>query len=123
MTTNHSSVQELAIKRAITLLQAAKAEFAIRCPDGTVHGELPIAEPKVIKRHKVNDFRQLVPGYIDQIKAMQPGDVLRWTVGINLAEPFRKAVSSVASNSLGKGRCISTLVGDNRDSVEILRVE
>lgn len=120
--TTPSSITEVAVRRAIQLLQAAKAEYAIRLPDGQSFGELPIAETKKRTVIKVNKFKERMPDYIEQIKGMQPGDVLRWSVGQD-AEAFRKAVSSTASHYIGKGKCMSTLTGEDKGTVEILRVE
>lgn len=116
--TVHSSVQQVAIQRAITLLRAAKAEFAIRAPDGEVFGELPIAV--VPKKIKVNDFVKMFPGYIDQIKGMQAGDILVWEVPHDKADAFRSCVSASAAQHVGKGQCISTVTDKG---VELLRVE
>jgi hypothetical protein len=122
---NNQSVTTVALHRAIALLNAAKVEYAIRTPEGEVFGQLEIVvrkpkrEPKY--RH-VNNFTNLFPDYPAQVRAMKPGDVLRWNAADrDQAEGFRSSLVSVARIAFGKGTCISTVLDDH--VVELLRVE
>lgn len=123
MGTTPQSVTAVAVQRAVLLLNAAKVEYAIRMPDGEILGALPVGKKAGTPRRKVNDFRALVPGYIDQVAALEPGGVARWRVDAHLADPFRKCVASVATQRLGQGHCITAIVGEAKDIVEVLRVE
>ena len=120
-----TSVQSAAVQRAIVLLNAAKVEYAIRTPEGEMLGTLEVKPRKPVKERKwtvVNDFTKMFPGYADQVRAMQPGDVLRWPCKDKVqAEQFRASVASQASRGLGPGKSMTTITADH--TVELLRVE
>lgn len=118
-----NETQQIALDRAQVLLKAAGVQFAIRTPDGVTFGELPVAETKARGGwKKVNKFAQDFPGYIDKLKAMKPGDVLRWTPGADRARSFQSAVAGSAGRYHGPGTFITTVVGPASDTVEILLV-
>jgi hypothetical protein len=113
------SIQQVAVDRAIKLLTAAKASFAVQMPDGSFTGDLIVLAKTA--RRKINDWRVDVPGYIDQIKTMQVGDVVTWSFDSrDRAEAFRSTVSSQGVHHHGKGAVTTCL---NGDSVEAMRVE
>lgn len=106
--TAESSIQQVAIERAIKYLTASKAEFAVRMPDGSFVGSLEV----VIKstRRKSNNWRIAMPNYIAEIRAMQIGDVVAWEVDSNdLAESFRSTASSQGCHLFGKGAFMTTV--------------
>lgn len=115
-----TAVQQIALDRALAMLNAAGVRYAVQMPDGQIAGSLPVGKAPKTDRRRVNNFMEAYPGYVEQVKAMAPGAVLRWPVTADMAEPFRKAVSSTASHYLGAGKCISTI---NDGHVELLRVE
>jgi hypothetical protein len=113
------SIQHVAIERAIKLLNAAKAPFAIQMPDGVMVGELTVT-PKVTKR-KINDWVATFPGYTDAIEKMDIGDVLSWDLETEeRAKAFRSSASAKGIHAFGNESCI-TAIKDGRH-VEIMRV-
>jgi hypothetical protein len=119
ITTSESSVQQLAIERAIRLLTAAKAAFAVQMPNGSFVGELTVAVKS--PRRKANNWRIAMPGYINQVKAMQIGDVVSWTVKTDESiESFRSTVSSQGCQLYGKGAFMTAVTGHY---LEAMRVE
>jgi hypothetical protein len=66
------STQAVAIQRAITLLNAAGADYKIIAPDGTEYGALLAQKAQKIKRKRTGvDFKSIYRPVMDQ---MQPGD-------------------------------------------------
>lgn len=121
------NVQQVAVERAKVLLAAAKVDWAIRFPDGTVEGTLivkpPAKQPKTDRTVKYRWDKDL--GYIEKVRAMQPGDTLSWTIADGHAgEHFRGAVSGTCSRAHGPGACIvvSKALDDGSMTVECLRV-
>lgn len=120
---NAPSIKQLALNKALAMLRAAGCEFAVRTPEGEVFGDLPIATEK--KRggwHKKHDFATEF-GYIDQVKTMKQGDMLSWTVGPERARQFQSAVAGTAGRYLPKGGFMTTVTGEDKGTVEILRVD
>jgi hypothetical protein len=114
-----SLVQQLAVEKAVKFLTASKVPFAIEMPDGTFLGDLKVM-PKVT-RLKQNNWRIIMPGYIEKIEAMQVGDVVMWQVeNIETVERFRSAVSGQGNRSFGSG-AFMTAVKDS--SIEAMRLE
>jgi hypothetical protein len=119
ITAPQTGIQQIAIEKAIKFLTAAKAAFAVQMPDGSFVGDLIVMTKPT--RRKVNNWRIQMPGFINQIKAMQIGDVLTWTVeSREVVESFRSTVSSQGCQLYGKG-AFMTAVTDC--SVEAMRVE
>lgn len=120
-----ASVTQVALTRALVLLNAAGVEYAIRTQSGEVLGSLEIVNRKPKKEPKyrqVNNFTAMFPDYPAKIRAMKTGDVLRWKAPTkDLAEGFRSSVASIARIAFGKGNCISTILTDH--TIELLRVE
>jgi len=113
------SIQQVAVDRAIKLLIAAKASFAVQLPDGSFTGDLMVLAKN--PRRKINNWCANVPGYIDQIKAMDIGDILVWGFDSReRAEAFRSTVSSQGVHHHGKGAVTTCL---NGSTVEAMRVE
>jgi len=118
-TTPETSIQQVAIERAIKLLTASKAKFAVRMPDGSFIGNLVVATKPT--HRKTNKWRPVVPNYNAQIKAMQISDGLTWELEYDdLAASFLCTVSSQGSHFVGKVT-YTTSVKDR--SIEAMRLE
>ena len=114
---------DIALKRAITLLDACGVKYAILKDDGTVIGQLAISqEKKVIRKPRVNNFIKEFPGYTENIRVMKYGEILRWVVGTDRATQFQSAVTGHASRIHGAGTFISTRTGLKRDTIELMLV-
>ena len=116
--TPSTAIQQAAIEKAIRFLTAAKAPFAVQMPDGSFVGDLVVVTKT--PRRKVNNWRLEVPGYIQQIKTMQVGDVLAWPFeSRERGEAFRSAASSQGSQLYGKNAFMTTVT---ERSVEVMRM-
>jgi hypothetical protein len=116
------TIHHVAIERAIKLLNAAKAPFAIQMPDGAFIGELPVVieKPKKPKK-KINDWMAEFPGYSQIIEALEVGDSYSWDAGdLDKAKAFRSTVSSKGIHAHGNESCMTAL-RDGRH-VDILRM-
>ena len=108
------NVKEIAIQRALTLLNSAGAKYKVIF-EGAEYGELiAVTKPDKKPRVKQNDFASL---YIDKLKAMQVGDVNVWEH--DNPEGLRSAITATSSRLWGNGSAISRVFGK---TVELLRV-
>ncbi len=78
-------IRQLALTKALTFLNASGCEYAVRQPDGTVHGTLTITPPqpekKVVTRVKVNDFNTIIPGgYTFKVNKLAVGEEVSFTL-------------------------------------------
>jgi hypothetical protein len=118
-TTPETSIQQVAIERAIKLLIASKAWFSVRMPDGSFIGNLVVATKP--NHRKIKKWRPVVPSYNAQIKAMQISDGLTWELEYDdLAVSFLCTASSQGSHFFGKVT-YTTAVKDR--SIEAMRME
>jgi hypothetical protein len=115
------SLTHLAVTRAIGMLKGLGADYAIRLPDGSTFGDLEIAPPRdKSKRVVVNHWAKDL-GYADTMRAMGPGSHHSWSVGAG-APSLRGSISGMAHRMWGKDNYICTISGDDRGTVELLRV-
>lgn len=125
MGTTPQSVHHLALQRAEALLKGARVQYAIIDHEGNKRGDLELAPAK--SKRKVtgprNNFAEMFPGYIEQIKQLQVNESLAWPCPPALVPAFRKCVSSVATAAHGQGKCMTAITGKKRDTVEVLRLE
>ena len=116
------SVQQIALDRALKLLDAAGVSYAVIGIDGTRHGNLEIAVPKPPKkkifRHQHGEFRDYFMPYIE---SMQPGDLVEIPPGKYQLEELRGPLSSWCSTNWGAGSTI-TSVDRKKNYVQVLRV-
>lgn len=116
------SVQQVALDRALKLLDAAGAQYAVLDSNGVKHGTLEIAVPKPAKKkiftHKHGEFRDY---FLPYIESMNPGDCVHVPVGKYELEELRGPLSSWCSTNWGAGSVI-TSINRKGNIVEVLRV-
>lgn len=113
--------QTVALTRAIAFLAATGLPYAIKMPDGTVHGILIVAPEKTkTARKRVNDYAGPT-GYPEILATLAPGQSHTFEAESELMAPGLRGVISASGVRLwGKGNVITCITGR---SVEILRVE
>lgn len=111
-----TTIQDTAVKRAISILQAVNAKFKVITVDGEEFGELEVVAPRT--RRKINNFSST--GYTKVLDALQPGEVavLEIPPGVP-AESFRKPICGSAGRRFGNQNYMTTITGN---TVEILRI-
>ena len=114
------SVNEIALDRALKLLDAAGVQYAVIGFNGTKYGTLEIAPPKKKRalRYAYGEFRDYFMPYLRDIK---PGDSVKIPFGKYEVEELRGPVSSWCTNNWGKGNTI-TSIDRKAGHVEVLRV-
>lgn len=111
MTTQNT--KDIAVQRAISLLNAAGAKYKILFEDQE-YGELLAVELNKNKQVRTNKFAHL---YKDRMADMHPGDVV--TFEHESPEAMRSAISARAAQLWGPGAHISTC---KDGKIELLRV-
>jgi len=116
------SVNQIALDRALKLLDAAGVQYAVIGLDGVKHGVLEVAEEKSKKkralRYAYGEFRDYFMPYI---KDMEPGDSVKIPPGKYQLEELRGPLSSWCSTNWGAGNTI-TSIDRKAGHVEVLRV-
>ena len=122
-----TSVTEIAVARAVTMLRAVNAKYLIQLPDGDVvsHGGLELAPQKGAIKRKRRDPSVPYGAYTALIRAagfdaMGVGDIVNIdTTGFE-AESVRGVISARASKRWGNQSCITSVRGA---LIEVLRVQ
>lgn len=91
--------RESAVKKAVALLKAAGAQFAIIFNEERF-GELPIQEPTT--RREVTNWNARY-GHIAKIDAMKVGDVVEFHCAPEDTLPFSNAIRAITSGRYGPG--------------------
>lgn len=121
------SIQNIAIQRAIALLNASGAEYIIRPKEGDdiVRGSLQLYVPPVVPERK--RIQRVPMGfykaiYDPMVANMQPGDVWSYVCPPEIdIDGLRSAVSSELNKHFGNGNGMTTIDKKTR-KVEALRV-
>lgn len=116
------SVQALAIERAINMLTAAGAKFAIITAEGNKFGDLEVAEPRQRKRKVFTRPQgEMRDHFLPYISGMVPGGYAEVPAGPYSLEDVRGPLTSWACVHWGKGSAMTSI---NRDKnvVEVIRV-
>lgn len=119
------NIKKIAITRALALLNAAGAKYAIIDEDGTHYGELTVEKPKTGKKQNRTGYSYLHL-YKAAYETLQPGQSVKITVPNPLPNGITynhivSALSGAAISRWGKGSTIVALSSD-RKVVEVLRV-
>lgn len=110
-------IQEIAIQKAITLLNAAKAKYCIQF-NGLTYGELQVKEDKKTRTKKYS----FVDEYKPVLLSMEIGDSYMWKYPKEQAESFRSSITSCAPTLWGKDSYISTVrINEEGAFIELLR--
>ena len=115
-----SKTEQIALERALALLNAAKAKYKIILPDGTEYGELVVAKPKA-KRNMKHQRGELTTYFQPLIEGMQPGEVRTIPAGKYGPVDLRASLSGWCAGRWGNGNSI-TSVDHRNNAVEVMRV-
>lgn len=122
MTDNITTIRRTALNRAISMLEAAGATYAIQF-EGETFGTLTIAEPKPAKQTR---NRKYPPGvtrahYIPYLAPMKPGDAANVPFGMFDGVSLARNISAYCVHTWGTGAAI-TQRNDEAQTVEVLRL-
>lgn len=116
------AVHELAVKRAIMLLTAAKCQFAIIDSTGQQHGQLQIHVPEEKRtrtRILTRPYGALKNHYIGYVEKLKVGEASQVPFGDFDPEDLRGAITAWMSVNWGKGTYTSCTTDRH---VEVLRI-
>lgn len=121
-----NEAQKILLDRAVKMLDACNAMYALKFEDGTVIGPWKVEE-KEEKRTRVviNNFRQY--GYTETLDKIAPGGsaVIPFPPEMTekkVRESFAASISARAVKSWGKGNGVTAQSRDGK-SVEVIRIE
>lgn len=113
-------IKQIAVTKALKILDALGAKYKVILDDQE-YGTLETVAPRKRGPYKrVNNYvKQL--DYIDKVRALEPGDVLKFPFDTaDEARRFQSALSGRAGQIFGKGTCMTTV---NGTTAELMRVE
>lgn len=123
MTDATTTIRRTALNRAISMLEAAGATYAIQF-EGETFGTLTIAEPKPVKQTR---NRKYPPGadarahYIPYLAPLKPGDAAEVPFGMFDGVSLARNISAYCVHAWGTGAAI-TQRNDKAQTVEVLRL-
>jgi hypothetical protein len=109
-------IKLVTLNRALTMLDAIGARYAIISPDGTRFGDLPLAEEKT-----GYNFAELGAYVKQQFTHVEVGDVLIIPVDKFDVDKLQSAITSHACKIAGKGS-YTTCRSKDKTQIEILRL-
>jgi len=113
-------IKQTTLKKAIALLNAVGAQYAIIDSDGNHHGDLQVTEPK--KRRKSNyPHGELTKYCVDTFKELSVGDVCIFPTGKYDVKDMQRTLSSWLCRVYGNGSH-TTCMSEDRKAIEILRL-
>lgn len=125
-----NEAQKVALTRAKALLTVAGVAWAVRLPDGTVEGDLPIAAPAAAEPAAGKPKRTCVrfsdQSYVTVVKALKAGDTISVPFPPECIEDAKRRASffaSVRSKAQREFGADKTIIAMNGSGVDVLRVE
>jgi hypothetical protein len=116
-----SMIQQLTLKKAITLLDATGATYAIIDQEGNKHGTLDVVDAKP-KRAKSKHPRGYMSDYAEsQIGHLKVGEIAELGLDQFGKEGTRGAITAWACNNWGNGK-ITTAFNKQTNKLEVLRI-
>jgi len=115
-------IHEIALNKAISILQSLNCQFAIIDAQGNKHGKLLIAESKPAKLRKMRlPFREVTNFCAEHLTNLQVGAVAQLPIKKYGSKNVQSWSSSFMQKTYGKGSYTSHI---NRETevVEILRI-
>lgn len=116
-------IHNVTIERAITMLNAANAQFKIITQDGSEFGTLEVKEIKERKRkpnkYPYGTLKAYFIGYVD---GLQPKDAIAIPFGRFEPEELRGPICAWCCTHWGKGS-INTVINKELRQIEILRLK
>ena len=116
-----SNIQELALKRAIAMLEGMKCSYAIIDPLGNKHGLLAVKEPTVrsgVRKYPHGERSTYVRFYL---APMMIGDVVNIPFGKYDALDVQSSSTSAAHKMWGKGS-VTTTINRPKQLIELMRI-
>ncbi len=115
-----SNIKQQTLKRALTMLDAIGATYAVIEENGTKHGTLEVSDKKAkaARKYKHGELSSYVKPFIENMKA---GQVVEVPTGSYPIEDVRSAVVSWACYHWGNGT-ITTASSKEKQIVEALRL-
>lgn len=112
------SMNEVALRRALVLLNTLGCQYAVVTPDGEQYGEL-VVKPPAKRRRTGIDYA--ATGYIEKLRAMTPGEIARIPIPPSIAPGrYQSVICSSAMRFFGKGNYITHQVDG---FIEVLRLK
>lgn len=116
------SVENIAVSRAVALLNAAKVQYKIITDDGAEYGSLKVVIPKMGKRVYTRPRGEMRDYYLPHVQHLQSGGSAKIPFGQYEPEDIRGPLTAWCTAHWGNGSYI-TSVNRAEQCVEILRVE
>jgi hypothetical protein len=113
------SVDTLAVKKAIALLDAAKAQYKIIIEDGTEFGELEVSAKKP-KKERLYPYGALTAHFAPYIKDLPIGGKAQIPVGDFDLKSIRTALTGYCSKEWGNETYLSS-INRETNTVDIIR--
>jgi len=115
-----SNIKQQTLKRALTMLDAIGATYAVIEENGTKHGTLEVSDKKAkaVRKYKHGELSSYVKSFLENVKV---GQVVEVPVGVYSIEDLRSSVVSWACYYWGKGT-ITTASNKEKQIVEALRL-
>lgn len=116
-------IKEATLKKAIVLLNAVGAQYAIIDTDGNHYGGLQIIAPSKHKKRKKNThpYGTLTKYCLENFKELSVGDVCVFPIGQFDIKDMQRTLSSWLCKLYGNGTH-TTCMSEDRKSIEVLRV-
>lgn len=113
-------IKKTTLKKAIVLLNAIGAQYAIIDSDGQKHGDLEIVEQRK-RKPSAYEYGELTNYCRTYFKDLAIGDVQVFPIGNYPIEVIQRTLSSWICKNYGNGTH-TTCMSEDRKSIEILRV-
>lgn len=113
-----SKIKQETLKRAIAMLNAVGAQYAIIDENGVLHGELKVVEAKAAQKYDRGERSNWAK---EMIGDMSITDVREVPFGKYGKEEARNALSLWAYHYWGKGS-VATSLNNSKQTVEVLRI-
>ena len=113
-------IQQQTLKKALSLLDAVGATYAVIDSDGGKHGTLEVVEPKKRKRSD-RPYGALSKFATEVIGHLKVGEVVEIGTDVYDHETVRGAITSWACNRWGNGT-LTTAYNKDTKKIEALRV-
>ena len=111
-------VKQIAVERAIKMLDAVGAKYAILLIDGTKLGTLQVADPKVLPLRRSNVNKGVTAFVSTYMKPLANGQTATVPLGNFDIDVIQRAVAAQAGVLWGRGNFVTHKVADG---VEVLR--
>lgn len=115
-----SNIKQQTLKRALTMLDAIGATYAVIEENGTKHGTLEVSDKKKKspRKYKHGELSSYVKSFLENMKV---GQVVELPSGVYPIEDLRSAVASWACYYWGNGT-VTTASSKEKQIVEVLRI-